>query len=67
MRIAEAWKAMADKVIAANGGIAPEWLKTQAAVKGLKSRWTMRARPCSIPTAPRQGRQQHGQWHGPGA
>ncbi|UNV89519.1 MULTISPECIES: phage tail tape measure protein [unclassified Comamonas] len=34
MRIAEAWKAMADKVIAANGGIAPEWLKTQAAVKG---------------------------------
>ena len=25
---------MADKVIAANGGIAPEWLKTQAAVKG---------------------------------
>ncbi|MDR0216736.1 MAG: phage tail tape measure protein [Comamonas sp.] len=34
LRIAEAWKAMADKVIAANGGIAPEWLKTQAAVKG---------------------------------
>ena len=34
MRIAEAWKSMADKVIAANGGIAPEWLKTQAAVKG---------------------------------
>lgn len=34
MRIAEAWKVMADKVIAANGGIAPEWLKTQAAVKG---------------------------------
>ena len=34
MRIAEAWKNMADKVIAANGGIAPEWLKTQAAVKG---------------------------------
>jgi hypothetical protein len=36
MRIAEAWKAMADKVIAANGGIAPEWLKTQAAVKGFE-------------------------------
>lgn len=34
LRIAEAWKAMADKVIAANGGIAPEWLKTQATVKG---------------------------------
>lgn len=34
MRIAEAWKVMADKVIAANGGIAPDWLKTQAAVKG---------------------------------
>lgn len=33
-RIAEAWKVMADKVIAANGGIAPSWLKTQAAVKG---------------------------------
>ncbi|MPS93365.1 MAG: phage tail tape measure protein [Comamonas sp.] len=36
LRIAEAWKAMADKVIAANGGIAPEWLKTQAAVKGFE-------------------------------
>ena len=36
MRIAEAWKVMADKVIAANGGIAPEWLKTQAAVKGFE-------------------------------
>jgi len=36
MRIAEAWKNMADKVIAANGGIAPEWLKTQAAVKGFE-------------------------------
>lgn len=34
LRIAEAWKAMADKVIAANGGIAPEWLKIQAAAKG---------------------------------
>ena len=33
-RIAQAWKAMADKVIAANGGIAPSWLKTEAAVKG---------------------------------
>lgn len=36
LRIAEAWKAMAEKVIAANGGIAPEWLKTQAAVKGFE-------------------------------
>lgn len=36
MRIAEAWKAMADKVIAANGGIAPEWLRTQAAIKGFE-------------------------------
>ena len=33
-RIAEAWKVMADRVIAANGGIAPSWLKTEAAVKG---------------------------------
>ena len=33
-RIAEAWKVMADKVIASNGGIAPSWLKTEAAVKG---------------------------------
>ena len=36
LRIAEAWKTMADKVIAANGGMAPEWLKTQAAVKGFE-------------------------------
>ena len=36
LRIAEAWKTMADKVIAANGGIAPEWLKSQAAVKGFE-------------------------------
>lgn len=33
-RIAEAWKVMADRVIAANGGIAPSLLKTEAAVKG---------------------------------
>lgn len=33
-RIAEAWKVMAERVIAANGGIAPSWLKTEAAVKG---------------------------------
>lgn len=33
-RIAEAWKVMADRVIAANGGIAPSWLKLEAAVKG---------------------------------
>lgn len=36
LRIAEAWKSMADKVIAANGGIAPKWLKTQASVKGFE-------------------------------
>lgn len=33
-RIAEAWTVMAERVIAANGGIAPAWLKTEAAVKG---------------------------------
>lgn len=33
-RIAEAWKVMAERVIAANGGIAPSWLKVEAAAKG---------------------------------
>lgn len=33
-RIAQAWKVMAERVIAANGDIAPSWLKTEAAVKG---------------------------------
>ncbi|MDE1555334.1 MULTISPECIES: phage tail tape measure protein [Comamonas] len=33
-RIAEAWKVMADRVIDANAGVAPSWLKLEAAVKG---------------------------------
>lgn len=33
-RIAQAWQVMAERTIAANGGIAPAWLKTEAAVKG---------------------------------
>lgn len=33
-RIAQAWQVMAERVIEANGGIAPSWLKTEAAVKG---------------------------------
>lgn len=33
-RIAKAWEVMAERTIAANGGIAPAWLKTEAAVKG---------------------------------
>lgn len=33
-RIAEAWQVMAERVIAANAGVAPSWLKTEAAVKG---------------------------------
>ncbi len=33
-RIAEAWKVMADRVIDANAGVAPSWLKVEAAVKG---------------------------------
>lgn len=32
-RIAEAWKVMAERVIEANGGIAPSWLKVDAAVR----------------------------------
>ena len=33
-RIAEAWKVMADRVIAANAGVAPSWLKAQAGAQG---------------------------------
>lgn len=32
-RIADAWKVMAERVIEANGGIAPSWLKVDAAVR----------------------------------
>lgn len=35
-RMADAFKVMAERVIAANGGIAPEWLKTKAAVQGFE-------------------------------
>lgn len=33
-RLAQAWQIMAERVIAANNGLAPKWLQTQAAVKG---------------------------------
>ncbi|MBP9942029.1 MAG: phage tail tape measure protein, partial [Comamonas sp.] len=32
-RIADAWKVMAERVIDANGGVAPSWLKVDAAVR----------------------------------